>query len=248
MTDVSEIEDTVAEEQFNRAAKYLETIANDLDQNVLLKFYALYKQATVGDCNTSKPGMFSLQAKAKWNSWNDLKGTSKVDASNRYVTYLTEINAQWPIEAGKLNDKWVSVSRPQIADLEELDDADKTCFDFVKEGNVKKLQELLDSCVDVAKPLLNAKDDTGMSLVHWAADRGYSTIIEILFKYGADVNIQDAEGQTALHYAASIGHIECVQMLMAFGADLMICDNDGQNCIDVAQSSTIIDILNNYGI
>lgn len=31
-----------------------------------LKFYSLYKQATVGNVNTERPGMFSFVEKAKW--------------------------------------------------------------------------------------------------------------------------------------------------------------------------------------
>ena len=38
----------------------------------MLKLYGLYKQATVGDVNTDRPGTFSMDfaGKAKWDAWS----------------------------------------------------------------------------------------------------------------------------------------------------------------------------------
>ena len=43
-----------------------------------LEIYALFKQGSVGDINTERPGMFSVdfKAKAKWDAWNTKKGMS----------------------------------------------------------------------------------------------------------------------------------------------------------------------------
>ncbi len=54
----------------------------------MLTTYALFKQATVGDCNTPKPGMFDLKGKAKWTAWDALKGTSKEEAEKKYVAHV----------------------------------------------------------------------------------------------------------------------------------------------------------------
>jgi diazepam-binding inhibitor (GABA receptor modulator, acyl-CoA-binding protein) len=43
----------------------------------LLILYSLYKQGTVGDCNTEKPGFLDFKGKAKWEAWNERKGTTK---------------------------------------------------------------------------------------------------------------------------------------------------------------------------
>ena len=56
-----------------------------LSNEELLDLYKYYKQATVGDCNTDRPGMLDFKGKAKWDAWNGLKGTSKEDAMNKYV-------------------------------------------------------------------------------------------------------------------------------------------------------------------
>jgi diazepam-binding inhibitor (GABA receptor modulating acyl-CoA-binding protein) len=40
----------------------------------LLQIYSLFKQGSVGDNNTDKPGMLDFKGKAKWEAWNKLKG------------------------------------------------------------------------------------------------------------------------------------------------------------------------------
>jgi diazepam-binding inhibitor (GABA receptor modulating acyl-CoA-binding protein) len=58
--------------------------------DIKLKFYSYYKQATIGDCNTECPGIFEFQKKALWNEWNKLKGTSKNDAAKMYIYYAEQ--------------------------------------------------------------------------------------------------------------------------------------------------------------
>ncbi len=40
-----------------------------LSNNEKLVFYGLYKQATVGKCNTKQPGRLDLVARAKYDAW-----------------------------------------------------------------------------------------------------------------------------------------------------------------------------------
>ncbi|WAQ94590.1 ACBP-like protein [Mya arenaria] len=51
----------------------------------LLDLYALFKQASVGDVNTERPGMLDFKGKAKWDAWSAKKGLSKEDAEKAYV-------------------------------------------------------------------------------------------------------------------------------------------------------------------
>lgn len=56
------------ETEFKDAAEYLTKQGGKLklnDQN-RLDFYGLFKQATVGDNTTSKPGFFEMTGRAKW--------------------------------------------------------------------------------------------------------------------------------------------------------------------------------------
>lgn len=54
---------------------------------------------------------------------------------------------------------------------------------------------------------LNEKDESGMGLIHWAADRGDVAVVRLLLAAGVDVNLLDEDGQTGLHYASSCGKI-----------------------------------------
>ncbi|KAI4461302.1 acyl-coa-binding protein acbp [Holotrichia oblita] len=51
-----------------------------------LELYSLFKQATVGDCNTERPGALDVKGKAKWDAWNGKKGVSQDEAKEKYIT------------------------------------------------------------------------------------------------------------------------------------------------------------------
>ncbi|KAF8519525.1 Acbp from Moniliophthora Perniciosa [Gautieria morchelliformis] len=70
-------------------------------QDDKLFFYANYKQATIGDVNTARPGMLDFVGKAKWDAWNKAKGTSTEDAKKAYVDKLLEILAGFSDEVSK---------------------------------------------------------------------------------------------------------------------------------------------------
>ena len=55
-----------------------------------LEFYALFKQATVGDVNTERPGMLDMKGKAKWDAWKAKEGMSQEDAKAQYVAKVQE--------------------------------------------------------------------------------------------------------------------------------------------------------------
>ncbi|EPS92457.1 hypothetical protein FOMPIDRAFT_131402 [Fomitopsis schrenkii] len=48
-------------------------------------FYKYYKQATVGDVNTARPGMLDFVGKAKWDAWESVEGTIKEEARTKYI-------------------------------------------------------------------------------------------------------------------------------------------------------------------
>lgn len=62
-----------ASKEFEDAKTRLGTLTNDPGNDVKLKLYALFKQATVGPCNTPKPGMMDFVNRAKWSAWSELK-------------------------------------------------------------------------------------------------------------------------------------------------------------------------------
>lgn len=245
---MSDFEDDSSEleQQFGAAAKHLERLVAQLDQTVLLRFYGLYKQATVGACNVPKPGLFALQAKAKWYAWNELGAMDGEEAMRRYVQQMDELQPGWlaaaaPTAGGSgagAAASWVAVSRPSADPGDALDDAQKTVVDYVKEGNRQRTEELLPAVANV-----NALDADGLALIHWAADRGCAEVLDAVLRGGADVDARDAGGQTALHYACSVGHAECVRRLVAAGATRTAVDGDGVTCAEVAASDEIRALL-----
>ena len=62
----------------------------------------------------------------------------------------------------------------------------------------------------------------------WAAYKGYSACIDVLLRWGADVNARDETGFTALHWALVKGSYPCAQKLVEYGADRFAANNDGK--------------------
>lgn len=56
-----------------------------MDELSQLELYAIYKQATVGDCNTESPSFTDFFGRTKWDAWNELKGWSKERAMEQYI-------------------------------------------------------------------------------------------------------------------------------------------------------------------
>ncbi|XP_063981621.1 acyl-CoA-binding domain-containing protein 6 [Diachasmimorpha longicaudata] len=209
------------EVRFNRAANHLQSLAANLDSGQLLGFYGLYKQATVGLCDTAKPSWYQAQAKQKWEAWRSLGDMGKEEAMEKYISLLTNLDENWEHDAKIGGKAWVAVSSMVNTD-DVLSDGDKTLFDWVKEGREDKVRELLlrDSSI------INTPDKDNMLPIHWAADRGHIPTIKCLIEKGADINAQDDDGQTALHYAASCGHADVVEYLLSIGAK-SLKDHDG---------------------
>ncbi len=79
------------QQRFEEAARDSQTLSERPDNNTLLQLYALYKQATIGDVNTSRPGQFDFVGRAKWDAWQKLKGTSTKDAMQQYVDLVDRL-------------------------------------------------------------------------------------------------------------------------------------------------------------
>ncbi|XP_063308640.1 acyl-CoA-binding domain-containing protein 5 isoform X3 [Pelobates fuscus] len=58
---------------------------------MMLKFYSFYKQATLGPCNTSKPQFWDPVGRYKWDAWSALGDMSKEDAMIAYVEEMKKI-------------------------------------------------------------------------------------------------------------------------------------------------------------
>lgn len=76
---------------FEEATQKVKLLKTKPDDNTLLKLYGLYKQATIGDCNISKPYFYQMEQLAKWNAWNDLKGKTTETAKKQYVDLVQKL-------------------------------------------------------------------------------------------------------------------------------------------------------------
>lgn len=79
------------QEEFENAVAKSKSLSERPSNDVLLKLYALYKQATEGDVNTERPGGFDFKNIAKWDAWKKQEGKSQDSAREEYVQYVNEL-------------------------------------------------------------------------------------------------------------------------------------------------------------
>lgn len=80
------------QQQFEQAIANSKTLSEKPDNDILLKLYALYKQATEGDTKESGPANpFDFVAKFKYEAWAKLHGMSKDDAMQQYVDLVAKL-------------------------------------------------------------------------------------------------------------------------------------------------------------
>uniref|UniRef100_A0A8C6UZL4 Diazepam binding inhibitor (GABA receptor modulator, acyl-CoA binding protein) n=1 Tax=Neogobius melanostomus TaxID=47308 RepID=A0A8C6UZL4_9GOBI len=79
--------------QFESAAADVKNLKAKPADDEMLKIYSLYKQASVGDVNTARPGMLDFTGKAKWDAWRSRK--SKEEAMKEYVDLVNELKSKY---------------------------------------------------------------------------------------------------------------------------------------------------------
>ena len=78
--------------KFEAAVANSKNLSERPDNATLLKSYALYKQASVGDNAEKKPGFVDMVGRAKWDAWNGLKGTDSKGAMQQYVDLIESLS------------------------------------------------------------------------------------------------------------------------------------------------------------
>ena len=77
--------------QFEASVALSKSLSERPDNPTLLKIYALYKQATEGDNEEAKPGFADIVARAKWDAWKKLEGTTNDEAMQQYIDLIAEL-------------------------------------------------------------------------------------------------------------------------------------------------------------
>uniref|UniRef100_UPI0037E81752 acyl-CoA-binding protein-like n=1 Tax=Semicossyphus pulcher TaxID=241346 RepID=UPI0037E81752 len=84
-------------DSFERAAEEVMVLKNRPDYGDIAEIYGLYKQATIGEVNIERPGLFDFKGRKKWDAWNDKKGMSKDVAMAQYVDYVEKMKVKYGI-------------------------------------------------------------------------------------------------------------------------------------------------------
>lgn len=79
--------------RFEQAAQEAQQLPRRPDNDVLLRLYALYKQATAGDVSGARPGILDMQGRMKYDSWAKVKGTSSEQAMGDYIALVDQLKA-----------------------------------------------------------------------------------------------------------------------------------------------------------
>ncbi|HEU5144952.1 MAG TPA: acyl-CoA-binding protein [Dermatophilaceae bacterium] len=83
----------MASSEFEAAVAAVKGLTEDPGNDVKLRLYALYKQATEGDVTGSRPGFTNLVGRAKYDAWAKLAGTPSEDAQAQYVAIAADLTA-----------------------------------------------------------------------------------------------------------------------------------------------------------
>ncbi|GAB6021057.1 Enoyl-CoA delta isomerase 2, mitochondrial [Chamberlinius hualienensis] len=78
---------------FEAAKSRLNSLKNEPDNDTKLKLYGLFKQTSVGECNTKKPGALDFVGKAKWSAWSSLGSMAKEEAGKNYIELVNSLVA-----------------------------------------------------------------------------------------------------------------------------------------------------------
>ena len=77
--------------RFEKATKDVTKAKNDPGNDLKLRLYAHFKQATEGDVAGDKPGFTDFVGRAKYDAWGKLKGMSGDDAMGGYIKLVDRV-------------------------------------------------------------------------------------------------------------------------------------------------------------
>ncbi|GAA2757728.1 acyl-CoA-binding protein [Actinopolymorpha rutila] len=79
------------ETDFTGAVKAVSALGADPGNDVKLRLYALYKQATIGNVDGKRPGFTNPVGRAKHDAWASVSGMSSGEAKRAYVDLAAEL-------------------------------------------------------------------------------------------------------------------------------------------------------------
>jgi diazepam-binding inhibitor (GABA receptor modulating acyl-CoA-binding protein) len=79
--------------EFDAAVESVKGMTKDPGNEVKLRLYGLFKQATQGDVAGSRPGMMNPVGRAKYDAWAALSGTPQEAAEEQYIAIVADLTA-----------------------------------------------------------------------------------------------------------------------------------------------------------
>ncbi|XP_061745878.1 acyl-CoA-binding protein-like isoform X2 [Nerophis ophidion] len=80
---------------FETAVEEVKVLRTQPKYEEMKELYALYKQATIGDVNFDRPGVFNPTGRGKWDVWNRKKGMTQDEAKVAYVDLVEALKAKY---------------------------------------------------------------------------------------------------------------------------------------------------------
>lgn len=80
-------------DELEAAARRVNALPKSPGTSDMLELYALYKQGSVGDVTTGRPGMLDVRGRAKWDAWSGKKGMTLDAAREAYVALAARLGA-----------------------------------------------------------------------------------------------------------------------------------------------------------
>ncbi|XP_024284957.1 BCL-6 corepressor-like protein 1 isoform X1 [Oncorhynchus tshawytscha] len=101
-------------------------------------------------------------------------------------------------------------------------------------------------CLEKDVREVNRRDNAGYTALHEACSRGWSHIVQVLLKHGADVNCSAQDGTRPIHDAVASDNLPELWMLLNHGADPTLATYSGQTAVKLAQSPSMKTFLKEY--
>ncbi|XP_058122363.1 acyl-CoA-binding domain-containing protein 5 [Anopheles ziemanni] len=124
------------EDRFNAAVNVIRGLPKNgpyqPSNDMLLRFYSYFKQATKGKCCERRPGFWDVINRAKWDAWNRLGDMPKEVAMQRYVDELKKI-----VETMSYTDNVANFMEYSMSDLDNVNISD---LEMVAPEAIKKVR------------------------------------------------------------------------------------------------------------
>ena len=234
---------SIMNEQFEQAAAEVQGMKK-LNNEQKLQFYGLYKQASVGDVTSKRPGMFDMVGQAKWDAWKEVQGLSKEDAKHRYiqtVAGITKSNSTTSSTATVVT-RGGSTSAPvpttTTSTSESLSKSSEKKEDDGGFGGMGNSVSTFshrpgDQAWNAQQSIFQAIVQDRIDHVQACLQVPYACVDE-RDKIKRAANQRDENQMTPLHFAADRGVMDITDLLLQSGASVNAADADGQTPLMLA--------------